>query len=41
MQEAFAEIKKLPTAYQAYKPKYACKVVEKVFDAAVSSLLNE
>ena len=41
LQEAFAEIKKLPAAYQAYKPKYACKLVEKVFDAAVSSLLNE
>ena len=41
LQAAFTEIKKLPLAYQAYKPKYACKVVEKVFNAAVSSLLNE
>ena len=40
LQEAFVEIKKLPLAYQAYKPKYACKIIEKVFNAAVSSLLN-
>ena len=36
MKDVFADIKKLPNSY---KPKYACLVIEKIFNSAVSSVL--
>ena len=37
MHEVFGEIKQLPNSF---KPRYACRVVEKIFNAAISCVLQ-
>lgn len=37
LSQAFAEVRKLPAHF---KPKYACRVLEKTFNAVLSLLIN-